>query len=112
MSDAVIVAVIGFAGLSLAAWIPTRQIRKRVGSPNGHGSLIDMVTHLFRLHEETQTRVRALHEETRTQVENLSDVVQEHATEDREAFAKLGLQMGNLEHDEANRVVERREQAP
>lgn len=43
MIETVAAAAITAGGVVAAAWIPTRALKKRVGSPNGSGNVIEML---------------------------------------------------------------------
>lgn len=64
--DAVWVALIGAGGVVVAAWLPTRktrrEIERRVGEPNGHGSLTEMVSHVIFAVAQLDSKID-LHEE-------------------------------------------------
>lgn len=94
--ETVVAAVVAASGAILVAIITNRSIKGRVGTPNGHGTLIEMVTRLFEDAGEIKGKVDELHTQ-----------VHEHTMEDREQFAQVNLRLGNLERTEAVRAAER-----
>lgn len=69
-SSAIIVAALALAGTVATAWITRGEIKSRVGTPNGHGDVVQMAERLLAgqtgqdiRHAKTEARLSELHED-------------------------------------------------
>jgi hypothetical protein len=81
-SGAVVVAVT----TGLFAWLTARQTRSAVGTPNGHGNVVEMA-------ERILMELGRLHEKIDDQAEDFT----EHVGADEQTFAQIAHRLERLE---------------